>query len=69
MREFLPRIACPTLVMCGRDDRITPLERSEEMAAAIPGAELVVVDHCGHIPQLECPEQATAAMREWLVGV
>jgi pimeloyl-ACP methyl ester carboxylesterase len=68
MRDFLPRIACPTLVMCGRQDQITPLDRSEEMAAAIPGAKLVVVEHCGHIPQLECAEEATAAMRGWLVG-
>jgi len=65
-RDQLPRIACPTLVLCGRDDRLTPLERSEEMAALIPGARLVVVDHCGHIPQLECAEQANAALRDWL---
>ena len=65
-RKFLPRIACPTLVLCGRQDQITPLDRSEEMAAAIPGARLVVVEHCGHIPQLECAEEATRAMREWL---
>jgi len=67
-RKFLPRIACPTLVLCGRQDQITPLDRSEEMAAAIAGAKLVVVEHCGHIPQLERPEEATRAMREWLVG-
>jgi pimeloyl-ACP methyl ester carboxylesterase len=67
-RKFLPRIACPTLVMCGRQDQITPLDRSEEMAAAIPGAALVVVEACGHIPQLERPAEATRAMREWLVG-
>jgi pimeloyl-ACP methyl ester carboxylesterase len=67
-RKFLPRIACPTLVLCGRQDQITPLDRSEEMAAAIAGAKLVVVEACGHIPQLERPEAATAAMREWLGG-
>jgi pimeloyl-ACP methyl ester carboxylesterase len=65
-RKFLPRIACPTLVLCGRQDQITSLDRSEEMAAAIAGAKLVVVEECGHIPQLERPEAATAAMREWL---
>jgi pimeloyl-ACP methyl ester carboxylesterase len=65
-REYLPRIACPTLVLCGRDDKLTPLDRSEEMAAAIPGAKLVVVEHCGHIPQLECADTASAAMRAWL---
>jgi pimeloyl-ACP methyl ester carboxylesterase len=67
-RKFLPRIACPTLVLCGREDQITPLDRSEEMAAAIPGARLVVIERCGHIPHLERPEETTAAMREWLTG-
>ena len=65
-RELLAHIACPTLVMCGRQDMITPLDRSQEMAALIPGATLVVVEHCGHIPQLECAAQATEAMRTWL---
>ncbi len=32
-RALLPSIACPTLVLCGRQDRLTPIENSEEMAA------------------------------------
>ena len=42
-RPLLPRIACPTLVMCGDADVVTPLEHSLEIAAAIQGAELVPV--------------------------
>src|SRR3546814_19511359 len=38
-RAGLPSIACPTLVLCGRQDAITPLELSEETAAAIPRSE------------------------------
>ena len=65
-RPMLPSIACPTLVLCGRQDRLTPLENSEQMAAAIPGATLVVVEECGHVSTLERPEAVNKAMREWL---
>jgi pimeloyl-ACP methyl ester carboxylesterase len=62
----LPSISCPTLVLCGRQDRLTPLENSEQMAAAIPAAKLVVVEECGHMSTLERPEEVNRAMRKWL---
>ena len=65
-RSLLPSIACPALVLCGRQDRLTPLENSEQMAAAIPGAKLVVVEECGHLPTLERPAEVNRAMRSWL---
>ncbi len=65
-RPHLDRIDCPTLVLCGREDRITPLDGHEEMAAGIPGAELVVLDDCGHLSTWERPEHVEAAMRGWL---
>ena len=65
-RPILPDIACPTFVLCGRDDRVTPLEMSEEIAAGIPGAELAVLDACGHVPMLEWPEKTTGLLRRWL---
>src|SRR5262249_23585729 len=46
-RPDLPRIKCPTIVVCGRDDAATPLFLSEEMAAAIKGSELIVIEQCG----------------------
>lgn len=64
----LARIACPTLVLCGRQDALTPLPSSEEMAAAIPGAALVVIEDCGHLATMERPEAVTAALRDWLMG-
>ncbi len=66
-RPMLPSIACPTMVLCGRQDRLTPLENSEQMAAAIPDAKLVVVEECGHMSTLERPETVNRAMRNWLV--
>lgn len=62
----LPAIACPTLVLCGRQDALTPLERHQEMAAGIPGAELAVIEDCGHLATMERPESVNAAMRAWL---
>jgi pimeloyl-ACP methyl ester carboxylesterase len=67
-RADLPRIACPTLVLCGRQDQPTPAELHEEMAAAIPGARLVVIEDCGHLAPIERPDEVNSAMREWLAG-
>ena len=65
-RETLLGIACPTLVLCGREDALTPLPLHEEMASLIPGSRLRVVEKCGHLSTLERPEAVTAALREWL---
>jgi pimeloyl-ACP methyl ester carboxylesterase len=65
-RPLLPAIACPALVLCGREDALTPVAIHEEMAAAIPGARLVVVDGSGHLSPLERPAAVTAALAAWL---
>ena len=64
--EDLKKIACPTLVLCGRQDALTPLTGHEEMAAAIPNASLVVIEDCGHLAPMERPRKVSAAMRYWL---
>ncbi len=65
-RPDLAKITCPTLVLCGRQDQLTPLSDSELIAATIPGAKLVVVEECGHMSTLERPEVVNEVMREWL---
>jgi len=65
-RPLLGAIACPTLVLCGAQDQLTPLALHEEMAAAIPGARLHVVNDCGHLSTLERPEEVTTALEQWL---
>lgn len=65
-RPFLPQIKVPTLVGVGAEDALIPLPLSEEMAALIPGAELVIFPDAGHIPTLENPAAVAAAMRAWL---
>jgi pimeloyl-ACP methyl ester carboxylesterase len=65
-RPMLGQIRYPTLVLCGRQDLVTPLPLSEEMAAAIPGARLAVIEDCGHLSALERPEAVNAELRRWL---
>lgn len=67
-RPGLAAIACPTLVLVGEQDELTPPERAREMAAGIRGAHLVAVPDCGHLSALEQPDAVTGALREWLVG-
>lgn len=65
-RPDLGRIRCPTLVLGGRQDVVTPPEVLEEIADGIPGARLVSIERCGHLAPLEQPEAVTAALAEWL---
>lgn len=65
-RPDLPRIKCPTIVVCGRDDAATPLFLSEEMAKAIPAAALVVIEQCGHLITMEKPEETNQILKRWL---
>ena len=65
-RPLLASIKCPTLVLTSDTDNMVKNEFSHELAKAIPGAKLVVIPDCGHLPQLEKPEAMTAAMLDWL---
>lgn len=68
-RPLLKEIKCPTLVLCGREDRITPVALHEEMTNAIPGAQLTVVEQCGHLSALEQPQAVSEAMQTWLESI
>jgi pimeloyl-ACP methyl ester carboxylesterase len=63
---LLPSIAVPSAVICGRDDRLTPVAQSRAMAAAIPGAVLTEITDCGHVAPLEQPAAVTRALLQWL---
>ncbi|MBX6324378.1 MAG: alpha/beta fold hydrolase [Rhodospirillaceae bacterium] len=65
-RPGLSAIACPTLVVVGDADQLTPPELAREIAEAIPGARLVVIPDSGHLSTLEQPEAATGALIDWL---
>jgi pimeloyl-ACP methyl ester carboxylesterase len=65
-RPALAAIACPTLVLVGDGDELTPPAWSEEIAGAIHGSRLVVVADCGHLSTLERPQPVIAALTAWL---
>lgn len=64
-RPGLGAIACPTLIIVGDSDAITPVSHSREMADGIPNSRLVIVEACGHLCTLERPEPVTAALQTW----
>ncbi len=65
-RPTLARIHCPTMVLVGDADMMTPPDRSVEIVNGIDTAHLVVVPDCGHLSTLEQPEQVTQALAEWM---
>ena len=69
LRPHVAGIQNPTLVIAGGSDVTTPPEMSEELAAAIPGSELVVIDNCGHCPPLERPAAFADAVEDFLARV
>jgi pimeloyl-ACP methyl ester carboxylesterase len=67
VEERLSQINVPTLLVWGKDDRITPTDVAERFHARIRGSQLVYLPNCGHAPMLERPEAFNAAVAEWLV--
>lgn len=65
-RASLPSLRCPTLVMCGDSDQLTPPECSAEIARLVPGAELATVARCGHMLTMEQPAVVSAILKAWL---
>ena len=65
-RPTLTTVSCPTLVLVGEQDQLTPLDRAVEMAHGIRGAELVTVPECAHLSTLEQPRLVTRALLDWL---
>lgn len=61
----LKRIAAPTLVLWGRQDRVVPAAHAE-VARAIPGARIEVWNRCGHLPMIERPEQFNSLLLDFL---
>jgi pimeloyl-ACP methyl ester carboxylesterase len=68
-RLHLPRVACPTLVMCGDADRLTPRECSREIASLVPNAQLVMVQDCGHMLTMEQPAIVNTTLLAWLASL
>jgi pimeloyl-ACP methyl ester carboxylesterase len=68
-RGDLAQIACPSTVICGRDDQRIPVAVQQQRAAQIPGATFRVIENAGHFTPLEQPTAVSAALREWLESI
>ena len=68
IRPVLPRVACPTLLVWGRQDTATPVGDAEIMKARLPDAGLVVVERAGHYVFVDQPTQVLAVVQAFLQG-
>jgi pimeloyl-ACP methyl ester carboxylesterase len=66
LRDVLPRVAVPALLLHGELDRRAPLAIAHELHATIPGATLVVMSGVGHQCNLEAPDRFTREVRAFL---
>ena len=66
---LLAGIVCPTLVIVGEQDAVTPPAEAERMASAVPHAQLVRIPVAGHLANLEQPAAFNAALRAFLDGL
>jgi 3-oxoadipate enol-lactonase len=67
--DLLPKIQCPTLIVVGEEDTLTPPSESEAMAAAIPSAHLEKLAAAGHLSNFEQPIPFTSALHDFLSRV
>jgi len=64
--DSLQNITCPTLVLCGAEDKLIPAFIQQEMAIEISTATFEEISLCGHLPTMEAPEKVIEHMRAWL---
>ncbi|HSO97647.1 MAG TPA: alpha/beta hydrolase, partial [Solirubrobacteraceae bacterium] len=55
-RDRLPEIACPTLIVHGREDGLVPVADADEFNRLIPQSRLLLLDETGHVPMMERPQ-------------
>lgn len=65
----LPRIRCPTLVVVGEQDRLTPPADAQRIAQSVRGARMVTIPNAGHLPNLESPAAFNAALSQFFAGL
>ena len=64
--DELPEIQIPTLIICGEQDRLTPLKYAHHLDTEIPESTLVLIEGAGHMVMLERPLEVTAAVEQYL---
>lgn len=67
--SMLSSIACPAVVACGREDALMPPDHSRELAGAVRGAQLRVIEACGHMCSVEQPTAVSQILAELIARV
>jgi len=58
----------PTLILWGRDDKLIPVNFAARFNKEINASRLRIIDGCGHMPHVECPEKFNDALLQFLGG-
>jgi pimeloyl-ACP methyl ester carboxylesterase len=66
LKKRLHRVAAPTLLVWGKDDRLVPPAHADDFARRIAGARVEIVEQAGHAPHLERPEPVARLVRDFL---
>lgn len=66
-RSRLSLVDCPTLVIVGDSDTVTPPDCAREISAAIPGSHLEIIPDCGHCAPLEYPDLTNRLLESWIM--
>jgi len=66
-RPLLPQIACPTLVLVGAEDKLTPPEMAQEIAGSVRDARLLTLPECGHLSTLDQPDRVAQVLVDWFL--
>ena len=66
VRNQVGEVALPTLIVCGREDQMTPAKHARLMAEQIPNADLHIIDHAGHMILVEIPSIVADLLNGWL---
>jgi pimeloyl-ACP methyl ester carboxylesterase len=65
--QALRSLTCPILILCGENDKLTPVADHREMLRVAPHAKLVIVERSGHMTPIENPKAVTQALVDWLI--
>ena len=69
MLNDLPNIKCPTCIIWGRQDNVTPPEVAEDMHKYIPNSSLFWIEQCGHAAMMEKPKEFNEILYNWLKSI
>ncbi len=67
--EILKKVKCPTLILVGRDDRVTPPEESKRIHELIPHSRLVILENSGHMVLYERPSELNKLIEEFILSI